>query len=299
MKEQETQSEEIARLEQAAAWILDADRLVIGIGSGLSAAGGLCYADPALVRKWYPEYDQKWVCTPLWISRASIGGYLRPTGKDTGAFGRGTFGISAVKRPVRSRTGICWSCYRGRHIFVITTNCDSQVDKAGFPKQNIFAPQGNYGCLQCSRPCTQEVCSNEELVERMVRNIPDSFAVRPQDIPYCLKCGAPLVPNLRCDSIFVEQPHPVNWDRYEHFIQEERAQKTVFLELGVGFNTPMIIRFPFETLVSCFPTARMVRIDNIHADLPQTIRKQSLSIRADPARAMRELRDLCVGITFD
>lgn len=297
MDGQEIQNQRTALMEQAAAWILNADRLVIGVGSGLSAAGGLCYTDPALVRKWYPEYDQMGLHAIVDIQ--SLYWRLSPANREKywGFWARHIWHIryeAVCTQPYRDLFALA----QEKPHFIITTNCDSQVDKAGFSKADIFAPQGNYGYFQCSQPCTQEVYPNKEWVERMVRNMPDSFAVRPQDIPYCPKCGAPLAPNLRCDNTFVEQPHLANWKQYERFIQEGTMQNTVFLELGVGFNTPMIIRYPFETLVSSFPSMRLIRINDVHADVPQAIQKRSISIRADLAQAMRDLRGLCTSPTL-
>ncbi len=115
----------------------------------------------------------------------------------------------------------------------------------------------------------------------MTDNMPNTFEIRSEDIPRCPYCGSPLVPNLRCDDSFVETPHMRNMELYNDFIDAHRDRRLVFLELGVGYNTPGIIRFPFERMTAALPQATLIRINNTEADIKDIPKEKAISIRGD------------------
>ncbi len=280
MKSTKDYSAEAARIKE---WLDSSDAVVIGAGSGLTAAGGINYGDEKLTAEWFPEY------TKLRLRSISeiMGVFWNVTPKNALAYY--AFWAKHIWN-VRYKPGALKpyadlrKIMNGRDYFIITTNVDRQFMKAGFDDGRTLATQGDYGLFQCSVPCTQEVYDNCEMVERMVGNIVDDYYIREQDVPRCPHCGSFLIPNLRKDGTFVEEPHLRNLDAYYEYISHAETQKITLLELGVGFNTPVIIRFPFEKLARQYPdNVRLIRVNMDEADVPADIRDNSLSVKGDIA----------------
>ena len=137
--------------------------------------------------------------------------------------------------------------------FVITTNVDHCFQKAGFDKKRLFYTQGDYGLFQCSEPCCQETFDNEAAMREMVKR-QQNMKVPTELLPVCPHCGKPMTMNLRCDNTFVEDE---GWhkaaERYENFLRTRNEQKILFLELGVGYNTPTIVKYSFWRMAGKMP----------------------------------------------
>ncbi len=177
----------------------------------------------------------------------------------------------------------------GKKHFICSTNVDGQLEKAGFNRDKIFAPQGDYALLQCRTACTDEVYDNHAAIDSMLANMRTPLEVRESDIPRCPHCGDFLVPNLRCDGNFVEKPHIANYPNYEDYIIGAENKNLVLLEIGVGFNTPVIIRYPFEQIASQFKNATLVRINREDAFIQKGIENKSISIQADAAQVLKDV----------
>ena len=267
-----------------------ADRLMIGIGSGMTSAGGFCYTDPSLARKGDPEYYS--------MGRKSIaeimGCFWPTTINERNAAVYWGFWANHIYhiryepdalQPYQDLYGLA----KEKEYFICSTNVDGQLEKAGFNKQRIFAPQGDYALLQCSRPCSQDVYPNKVMITAMLENMASPLEVRQEDIPRCPRCGSFLMPNLRCDQRFVEKPHLKNAGSYEAFLNGSHDKKLVLLELGVGFNTPVIIRYPFEQVTRLFPHTTLVRINDKAADVPHDIADKAVCIQGDLLDAMQSV----------
>lgn len=170
---------------------------------------------------------------------------------------------------------------RDKDYFVITTNVDHQFQAAGFDKKRLFYTQGDYGLFQCSKPCRQETFDNRETVRQMVERQRDMRV--PSDLaPRCPHCGRPMAMNLRCDDRFAEDE---GWhraaERYESFLRARQGQKLLFLELGVGYNTPVIIKYPFWRMTAANPRAVYACLNLGQAAAPREIQKQSICIDRD------------------
>lgn len=180
------------------------------------------------------------------------------------------------------------SLVKNKDYFVLTTNVDHQFQKAGFDKQRLFYTQGDYGLWQCSKACHNKTYDNESSVRRMVEQQQD-MKIPSELIPHCPVCGAPMIMNLRCDDTFVQDE---GWyaaaERYSDFVKQHRSGKILYLELGVGNNTPAIIKYPFWRMTLQNPNAIYASINLENMMIPQ-IENQSILINMDIASAVKRL----------
>lgn len=172
--------------------------------------------------------------------------------------------------------------------FVMTTNVDHQFQLAGFDKKHLFYTQGDYGLWQCSKPCCQETFDNEETVRRMAAEQRD-MKIPSELIPRCPRCGRPLTMNLRIDDTFVQDE---GWyqaaRRYEDFLRRHEGARVVFLELGVGANTPVIIKYPFCKMTAQNHRATYVCVNLGEAACPEAIRERSICLDNDIGAVLNE-----------
>ena len=178
---------------------------------------------------------------------------------------------------------------QNKDYFVLTTNVDHQFQFAGFDKKRLFYTQGDYGLWQCSKACHDKTYDNEETVRKMVAAQKDMKI--PSDlIPKCPVCGAPMTMNLRCDNFFVQDK---GWyaaaERYEDFIRRHKGLHILFLELGVGANTPGIIKYPFWQMTAQNSKATYVCINYGEAITPEALKGQSICIDKDISVTLSEL----------
>ena len=270
----------IQQIISARQLIKNADAIVIGIGAGLSAAGGISYTTPELVKKWYPEYYEKGFRSIFSI----LGEYWRIEYTEPEIFW--SYWARHIKNirydfPLTQPYIDLYEIVKNKNYFVILTNADGQYQKSQLDQDRVFAPQGNYQYLQCQLPCHQEVYDAKPYIEKMVKNMPSKFAVRTEDIPRCPKCGRYLIPNLRCDDTFVEKPHMKKQKEYRKFIEDNKDKNILFMELGVGFNSPGVIRTPFDYMTYQIPKAKLLRINFSDDDVPREIKDKTLMIKGD------------------
>lgn len=173
------------------------------------------------------------------------------------------------------------SIVKDKDYFVLTTNVDHQFQRAGFDKKRLFYTQGDYGLWQCSKPCRDKTYDNEKAVRAMAEQQKD-MKIPASLIPKCPVCGAPMTMNLRCDNSFVQDE---GWyaaaNRYENFICRHSNSHILFLELGVGMNTPVIIKYPFWEMTVKNPNAVYVCINQGQAFCPQEIQRRAICINSD------------------
>ena len=176
--------------------------------------------------------------------------------------------------------------------FVLTTNVDHQFQLAGFDKDRLFYTQGDYGLFQCSEPCFEETFDNEEMV-RAMHAATVGTAIPSDMIPRCPHCGQEMGLNLRADDTFVEdEGWRVAARRYRDFLNRTAGEKVLFLELGVGFNTPGIIKYPFWGMVGKYPRAVFATVNRGEAYAPSEIEERSIVIDADIAETIDAVHSL-------
>ena len=286
-------------LDQLAEKVEIADAILIGAGSGLSSAAGYNHYH------WMPALDS----------------YLREFReyyRFASPFADFYYCYSSPEQQWAYYTRYIYSMWHlltgqpyldlravlaGKDYFVLTTNVDHCFQKAGFDKHRLFYTQGDYGLWQCSRPCHDKTYDNQEAVRQMVEAqgfqvterglLPPAQpkrAVPTELVPRCPVCGAPMSMNLRADDTFVQDD---GWyraaQRYEWFLRSRKELRVVFLELGVGYNTPGIIKYPFWQMTAANPRATYVCVNSQDALCPREIEQQSLCIQGDIHQVLEQL----------
>ena len=279
-------SEPIERLKAA---LQDCDAVVIGAGSGLSTAAGFTYTGERF-EQHFSDFAQKYGIQDMY----SGGFYPFPTQEAFWAYWSRYIYINRYQDAPKPVYDDLLKLVQDKDYFVITTNVDHCFQKAGFDKKRLFYTQGDYGLFQCSEPCCQETFDNEAVIREMVKR-QENMKIPTELLPTCPHCGKPLTMNLRCDDTFVEDE---GWhraaERYENFLRTRAGQKILFLEFGVGYNTPVIIKYPFWQMTAKNPKAIYACINQGQAVCPQEIERQSVCINADIGQVLQSLSDAAI-----
>ena len=220
--------------------IENADAIVIGAGAGMSTAAGFSYSGDRF-EKYFSDFHKKYGFSDMY----SGGFYPYETLEEYWAWWSRHIWINRYAITVGKPYMDLLNIIKEKDYFVLTTNVDHQFQLAGFDKKRLFYTQGDYGLWQCSKACHNKTYDNKETVYNMVSEQKD-MKIPTELIPKCPVCGAPMTMNLRCDNFFVQDK---GWyaavGRYEDFIRRHKNLHILFLELGVGANTPVIIKYPF------------------------------------------------------
>ena len=272
------------RVERLADALLQADAVVIGAGSGLSASAGFTYGGERFFKN-FGDFAEKYGIRDMY----SGGFYPYKTLEEYWAWwSRHIYYNRYVEPPVPVYQRLL-ELVKEKDYFVITTNVDHCFQKAGFDKERLFYTQGDYGLWQCSGPCHQETYDNEEQVRQMIAEQKD-MRIPTELIPRCPRCGKPMTMNLRSDAAFVED---AGWHRaarrYEAFIGRMDGGRVLFWELGVGANTPVIIKYPFWRMTHQNPEAVYACVNYGEAYAPREIAGRSICIDGDIGETLKQL----------
>ena len=274
-------SEQIERLKAA---LQNCDAVVIGAGAGLSTAAGFTYTGERF-EKYFSDFAQKYGIQDMY----SGGFYPFPTQEEFWAYWSRYIFINRYQDAPKPVYEDLLKLIQDKDYFVITTNVDHCFQKAGFDKKRLFYTQGDYGLFQCSEPCCQETFDNETVIREMFKR-QKNMKIPTELLPFCPRCGKPLTMNLRSDNKFVEDE---GWhraaERYENFLHTREGGKILFLELGVGYNTPVIIKYPFWQMTARNPNATYICINQGQAVCPQKIEKRSICMDADIGQVLQSL----------
>lgn len=252
-----------------------ADAVVVGAGAGLSTAAGYTYSGPRFSRL-FGDFAARYGFSDMY----SGGFYPYDTLEEHWAFWS-RYVMCNRYEPIPGRVyQQLLDLLRDRNYFVLTTNVDHCFQRAGFDKQRLFYTQGDYGLFQCSRPCCQETWDNEDVIRAMVDQQND-LRIPSELVPHCPHCGAPATMNLRSDGTFVEDE---GWHkaaaRYSEFLRRHEGMRTLYLEIGVGGNTPGIIKYPFWQMTAANPHATYACVNLGEAYAPRELERQSILIDA-------------------
>ena len=272
-------------MERLRTALLDCDAVVIGVGSGLSTAAGFTYTGERF-EQHFSDFARKYGIRDMY----SGGFYPFPTQEEFWAYWSRYICINRYQDAPRPVYNDLLKLVQNKDYFVITTNVDHCFQKAGFDKKRLFYTQGDYGLFQCSEPCCQETFDNEAVIREMVKR-QENMKVPTEMLPVCPHCGKPMTMNLRADDKFAEDE---GWhraaERYENFLRTRAGGKILFLELGVGYNTPVIIKYPFWQMTVKNPDAAYACINQGQAACPQEIERQSVCINADIDTVLQKMR---------
>ncbi len=282
MKSTGTYSDNIKRLKES----LDtADAVVIGAGAGLSTSAGLTYSGGRF-EEHFGDFIERYHIPDMYVG----GFYPFESLEEFWAWwSRHIYWNRYVDAPKPVYNNLL-QLVKDKDYFVITTNVDHQFQRAGFDKKRLFYTQGDYGLFQCSEPCHQVTYDNEPVIRQMMNQQKD-MRVPSKLLPNCPRCGKPMSVNLRCDNTFVEDE---GWHRaakrYENFLRTRQGQRILFLELGVGYNTPVIIKYPFWRMTAQNPNATYACVNYGEAIYSTEIRKQTICIDADIGQVIMDLK---------
>ncbi|WP_346678601.1 Sir2 silent information regulator family NAD-dependent deacetylase [Erysipelatoclostridium sp. An173] len=272
------------QLKNLANHIKECEAIIIGAGSGLSSAAGLTYSGERF-NKYFSDFINKYHLTDMY----SAGFYPYESLEEYWAYwSRHIYYNRYIDAPKDTYQKLL-QLVKDKDYFVLTTNVDHQFQKAGFDKKRLFYSQGDYGLWQCSKPCHQKTYDNKEIVEKMLLQQKD-LKIPSSLIPYCPKCGAFMTMNLRCDQTFVQDEGWYQGQfRYNDFINKHRDLKKIYLELGVGQNTPVIIKYPFWNYTNSNKKATYVCINYGESFCPDEIKKQAILINGDIDQVINDL----------
>ena len=272
-KSTENISDNIEKLKEK---IRTADAVVIGAGAGLSTAAGFTY-DGERFEKYFSDFRKKYGFEDMY----SGGFYPYKTPEEHWAYWSRYIFVNRYMDPPTDLYNKLYEAVKDKDYFVITTNVDHCFQKAGFDKKRLFYTQGDYGLFQCSEPCCQETFDNKDIIFEMLNRQKD-MKIPTELLPVCPHCGKPLTMNLRSDDKFVEDE---GWhraaERYQSFLRTRENEKILFLELGVGYNTPVIIKYPFWQMTAKNPNATYACVNKGQAICPSEIRHKSICINDD------------------
>ena len=281
-KEQE--GPDIQKIQKLGKALEEAEAVIIGAGAGLSTSAGFVYTGERF-QAYFSDFEEKYGFHDMY----SRGFYPYKTLEEYWAYWSRYIYLNRYMDPPRPVYEDLLELVKDKDYFVLTTNVDHCFQKAGFEKERLFYTQGDYGLFQCSEPCCQETWDNEEIVGEMIRR-QDHMKIPRDLVPHCPRCGKPLTMNLRADDTFVQDE---GWyqasRRYSRFLTEHQDEKILFLELGVGYNTPVIIKYPFWQMTAKNPRAVYACVNYGDAAAPGEIAKQAICIDRDIGDVLKKL----------
>ena len=279
----------------------NADAIVIGAGAGLSTSAGFTYSGERF-DKYFSDFKERYKFTDMY----SGGFYPYETLEEHWAFWSRYIYINRYMDAPKQVYDNLYELVKDKDYFVITTNVDHCFQKAGFDKHRLYYTQGDYGLFQCSEPCHKKTYDNEDIIRKMVmaqgyefkedgslylpegRNL--KLTVPSELVPYCPECGKPMSMNLRADNTFVEdEGWHVAAKRYEQFLERHKNLNIVFIELGIGYNTPVIIKYPFWQMTDKWQHAHYICLNYGQAYAPDEIKDKSVCVNKDIDEVIRRL----------
>lgn len=286
------------------------EAIIIGAGAGLSTSAGFTYTGERF-ETYFHDFHLKYHFNDMY----SGGFYPYNTLEEYWAYWSRYIYINRYMNAPKPVYNQLLNLVKEKDYFVITTNVDHCFQKAGFDKYRIFYTQGDYGLFQCSEPCHPKTYDNEDLIRKMVKaqgfdiaedhtlifpeNVTLKMSIPTKLIPHCPKCGKPMNMNLRSDDSFVQDDGwNIHANYYEEFLYQHKNKKTLFLDLGTGANTPIIIKIPFMHMTKDWPDATYASLNYGEAFAPDEIKKKSICINDDIGSILNKLSLYSTSVNF-
>lgn len=277
-------SDSLTTLKQT---LSQADTVMIGAGAGLSTSAGFVY-DGENFKKSFSDFEEKYGFHDMY----SGGFYPYSSLEEYWAYWSRFIWVNRYIDALKPVYDTLFELVKDKDYFVLTTNVDHKFQKAGFDKNRLFYTQGDYGLFQCSTPCCQETFENKEMVISMLEQ-QENMRIPSELVPICPYCGKPLTMNLRSDNRFVQDK---GWNiahsHYNDFVHKHKKSNIVYLELGVGYNTPGIIKYNFWNMTNSNAKAHYICINNGEASAPKKIENQSICINSDISEVFEILKSM-------
>ena len=274
-----------SKIEQLKQALNQADTIVIGAGSGLSTSAGFTYSKERFER-YFGDFIERYGFKDMY----SGGFYPFDSLEEYWAYWSRYIYINRYMYPPKPVYEDLLNLVKDKDYFVLTTNVDHCFQKAGFDKKRLFYTQGDYGLWQCSKPCHNKTYDNEITVRKMLE-AQKNMRIPNELVPRCPICGALMSMNLRVDNTFVEDE---GWHKaskqYQNFLQKYKDSCILFLELGVGGNTPVIIKYPFWQMTYDNPKAKYVCLNFGESIVPKEIQNRSICISEDIGKVLSYLK---------
>lgn len=298
MRTERKTEQKVIELQEA---LKQADTILIGAGSGLSASAGFAYGGEQF-RRYFADFEEKYDFHDMYTG----GFYPFPTLEEHWAYWSRFIFLNRCCDPPKPVYQTLLELVKDKDYFVLTTNVDHCFQKAGFDRHRLFYTQGDYGLWQCSKPCHQKTYDNRDAVRQMAEaqgfqvteqglvlpaGIRPKMSVPTELVPHCPKCGAPMAMNLRADNTFVQDE---GWyaaaGRYDDFVRRHEHTPVLYLELGVGMNTPGIIKYNFWQQVYKNPKAVYACVNKGQSYAPREIADRSLCLDGDIGQVLAKVK---------
>lgn len=273
------------RIEKFKELFKKVDYVLIGAGAGLSTAAGFEYSGETF-KKYFSDFIEKYGFKDMY----SAGFYPFEKEEEKWAYWSRYVYYNRYKSKANKLYKLLFDIMKTKDYFVVTTNVDHQFQLAGFDKSRLYYMQGDFGLFQCSVPCHNKTYDNEDLIVKMVKE-QKNCKIPSELIPKCPVCGRPMEMNLRADDDFVQDK---GWyehaELYQEFLDKTKNKKLLLIEIGVGYNTPGIIKFPFERMTFLNKNTHLVRINKGYPICPEEIKNKTVLFDEDVAEILLNLQ---------
>ncbi|MEM6801784.1 MAG: NAD-dependent protein deacetylase of SIR2 family [Bacteroidota bacterium] len=265
-------------IDKSKSLLSECDSVLIGAGAGLTAAAGINYTDKDAFARYFPA----------WVKRGfsmqyQLMGYQNWTQEEQWGYYRVHLDYVYFQQQRNELYQSLRALIGDKDYFVMTSNVDELFHKNDFDRNKIYSPQGSYGRIQCTVPCSQKVWDMRPFFENMDAHFDPELQVLNDEagVPKCPNCGEEMFINARMDHSFIEAPYQEEFKRISTWLSGQVDKKVLLLELGAGYNTPGVIRFPMENLKANFPNSSFIRINYDYAEIPQELSVNSVAVKGD------------------
>lgn len=275
-------------IDRVAKLLKQADSVLIGAGSGLTAAAGIDYTDKVSFAKNYPAMVKRG-----FRMKAQFIGYNDWT--EELMWGYWSMHLKEVRYDPTSLPTYeqLFKLIQGKEYFVITTNVDGLFPKSGFDEEYLYTPQGDYARMQCTKPCTNETWDTWPIIEKIIPTIDTEtqLVTDPKVIPQCPNCGERIFPNVRADNSFIDLPYQQQRESFGQWVNSQHDCNLVIFDIGTGPNTPVVVRYPMEKVAHHYRSSSFVRINLQYADVPHELIERSVSLKGDASQIISDILD--------